>query len=1011
MRSLKQRKHKKNNSLKRYKKKRNNNKMVGGAPNKVIVDGIKEIIADINKKTKNDNLYTNLTNISKYMTRFDKIIDDNTGDKAKKGLFGRTLEEPKIKDYEVILYDFITELKKKFIDDKNIYLSILQIKMEVLKNMISDNAKRTDYGLLKDVIRWAKNLGLGIGENPDFKLKFGFNQKNDKGIYITSYIDIWGKKILSEDFISQMLSTFGLSESFYKMVIGVKLDIEKFNNFKDMKPEDKLKKIENENNERLSALRIDLTKKNTSQEEIDKQIKNLEEEIKKGKTNQLKKIEEEIKKEAETSIANYIYESEKILFDKANSRTNTAVLQDEIEKLKQEQEADKLKALEYEKKVEDIKKEKNDVTYVFGNAEKEHKEQIANLIQQQESEKIKLKNITEESLRIEDKNREILSELEEEKNKLKSSEKSDQDCQRISDFMKKYIAKTRIQNEEREENKNKLIEEIDLLQKNNTEIQELFDGINQTNNQEIYELKKENETIKKENETIKKENETIKKENETIKKENETKGQISINDQNFIKHMCTKEKEQLKERLTQEKQGLEELLTQEKQRVEILKTEEEKKTKEIESIKQNIGQLWDDIKKKCVKENSTCELSEWNNEGFNEKTIIELNEKINNLFQSNETKFQKLETESEGKLTAAATYITELNTKKDTLTKGHTTEISKKNEETKELNNQITELIQERDSLKTDLLSALLKDPNKIEVSLDKKRFYEDICKNIKNIIINAYFLDMLFDKQLESNPKLKGGGYTDGDELEVEKERSNMSPAEAERHKNIKEMKKTIRDSRDNLNNFLQELVKKLNINNPEIMAGLENIDGFAKIAIETNMATYLTASIFFMVGGYKEVNDKEINDKGKKRGKTLKSLGLRNKKQTKSLRSNMMKGGLGPENPKELDNLITKVITDICQQMTLTKDLLRYVPDASIDTKLFEEGLLVFTTVYKQKNRSDNIEPITNFLVPYKEPEIKNMEIKGLLEEIQKYLDKNNKSRFQDNNIRIEEIDGGKK
>ena len=278
------------------------------------------------------------------------------------------------------------------------------------------------------------------------------------------------------------------------------------------------------------------------------------------------------------------------------------------------------------------------------------------------------------------------------------------------------------------------------------------------------------------------------------------------------------------------------------------------------------------------------------------------------------------------------------------------------NEKANNLTNDIKTITDERDAFERKITTDLLKRQNKIIVSLDEKPFYTDICKNIKNIIVNAYFMDMLFDKQLESKPETSD---SEGSEKGVQPSNT-LSPAEKERQDKIKEMKSMILEARGTLLDFLTELVKQLNL--PEdILTGVNPMDQLAKGALIGDMSSYLFAAQFFSVMA--------IGGKGKvKKGKTLKSLGLRKKKQSKSIRSIMtMKGGL--DSKADLDDLIKKVMANIFQQMGLTENLLSYIQDKQINMESFEQSLSSFTSVNKMINGSNKIEPITNFLVPYKE------------------------------------------
>lgn len=854
MRSLKQRKHKKNNSLRQYKKMKNkrnnkrNKKMIGGDNNSF---EIKDEIFD-NKTITNENntqlleKISDINKLKKIINQMNFINDDITFlQKYYKNAILFYKKNPNYNEENSWDPPFIRSSTNFNIDQLIQQLEdkrqMIETRIKLLEERENKIKEQTivDSEVINPIFQTMTNEGTPPIKIKDDQFDFDklFNKyKQDDNLEVfkeglkenQSLIDILNKREINIEEKQKLEKYYDNIDIFYTKTFEVEQGNDTF--FPENKKFDKDKTIKNLEENKKDITRflesVSLGSENTSIEVIDPITTNIGD---------------------------------------VGSKVNTDADSNEATGLKKA----------YDDKI------------------KENENKIQELLKIQESEKIRIKNITDTSSKIDSQNAKMVSELEEIQNALNSSIQNDNNCQNESNSLKISIENFKKQNREADNKQKELIQELQNLQTHNTEIQESYNKIN--------------------------------------------------------------------EEFIQKNTILETQLTETKQREQNLKSELDKRVKETIVLNADLNNTKKMVMQLEEKSKETTLKAEKEKDDLQRKT----EENINQI---------KSETDKERK----------------TLTETHTTAISKKNEENKELNNQITDLIEERDSLKTDLLSALLKDPTKIEVSLDKKQFYEDICKNIKNIIINAYFLDMLFDKQLESKPKLKGGGDGDG---EI---RSSMSSADEERYINIEEMKKNILSARDNLNNFLKNLVSKLSINNPKILSELQNIDGFAKTALQVNMATYLAASIFFMMGGDKGVNDKEVN-KGNKKGKTLKSLGLRNKKLTKSLRSIMMKGGLTPENSANLDNLITKVITDICQQMTLTKDLLRYVPVMSIDTNSFEQGLLIFTTVYKEKNRSDKIEPITNFLVPYKEPEIKNQDIAKLIEEINKYLNQKKENQAE--------------
>jgi hypothetical protein len=236
--------------------------------------------------------------------------------------------------------------------------------------------------------------------------------------------------------------------------------------------------------------------------------------------------------------------------------------------------------------------------------------------------------------------------------------------------------------------------------------------------------------------------------------------------------------------------------------------------------------------------------------------------------------------------------------------------------------------------------------------------------------------MDMMFDELLKVNSQPNTSSL-----LESKSKSTQLSPADQERQLKIIGMKSKIASARDFLYTFLQDLVKKLNIDS-EVLAGVQQIDDMTRTALASNMAAYLFAASFFpLIGG------KRNGNKGRK---TLKFLGLHNKKQNKSLRSINMTGGLTPQDKPKLEDLITKVIADICQQMLLTENLLKYIPNASIDMNSFNLSFQEFKTVYQEGNSSNKkeLEPVTNFLVPYKELPSENSDVQHFKSEIELFL-----------------------
>jgi hypothetical protein len=950
MRSVKHRKHKKNNSLKRYKKKRNNKRnknMIGGDNNSF---ELKDDVFDNKTITNDDNKkllqkFRDIDKLKKIISQRNFTYDDII--LLKKYYKNYYLFYIEKNDYDPeITWDspYIIRPKNNFnivkliqqLEDKK---KIIETRIKLLEENENKIQEQTmpDSEVINPIFQSITNEGkppLKIkNDQLDFdKLLNKYKEGNDLQVFkeglkeIQTLTDILNKREINTEEKQKLEKYYDNIDMFYTKTFEVDEGNDTF--FPENKKFDKDKTIKKLEEEKRNITRfletISLGSENTSIKVTNPSTTNIE-------TVGLNATADQEKQTENISIMNNEKSDKNLNEEVMNPIHNDNTLNNNV-----------LQEKSFTANIEDVNLIMNadadsDSDYTtllkktYDDQIKENENKIQELLKIQESEKIRIKNITDTSAKIDSQNAKMVSELEEIQNALNSSIQNDNNCQNESNSLKISIEKFKKQNIEADNKQKELIQELQKLQTHNTEIQESYNKIN--------------------------------------------------------------------EEFMQKNTILETQLTETKQREKILKSELDKRVKETIVIKQVIGQIWNNIQEKCIKESGTCEiLQKWNTTNSIVESLPKLKEQITRLLQKNENKILgmeeykkvaennilKAEKERVDLQRTTEESIKQIKSKTDkekqTLTESHNIENSKKNEETDELNKQIAELKDERDSLKTDLLSTLLKDPNKIEVSLDKQRFYEDICKNIKNIIINAYFLDMLFDKQLESKPKMRGGGDKDGLS-------SSLSPAEAERYKNIENMKNTILSARDNLNIFLQDLVTKLNIDNAEITSGLQNIDGFARAAVQLNMAAYLAASVFFMMGGYKELNKginyKGVNDKIKKGKKTLKSLGLRNKKLTKSLRS-VMKGG----NPEELNNLITKVITDICQQITLTKDLLKYIPDVYIDTNLIDGSLIVFTTIYKERNMSDKIESITNFLIPYKEPEIKNQDIAKLIEEINKYL-----------------------
>jgi hypothetical protein len=561
---------------------------------------------------------------------------------------------------------------------------------------------------------------------------------------------------------------------------------------------------------------------------------------------------------------------------------------------------------------------------------KENENEIDSLKKQKDSQEIRIKKITETSLKIDSQNAKIVTDLQNIQNELSSSIQDGNNCQIESNKLKLSIEKLTTQNLESETSKNELKREIEQLQKFNTEIQETQNAINES--------------------------------------------------------------------LSQEKIVLKTKLTEQIQTGEKFKSALDESVKKTIEIKKYISKIWNNIGQKCVELNGKCDfLQKWDDTNSPLNSLTLLNDNLNKIFDSTKTQIKMLKTEkmdSDKKIKEVSLEKEKIESERDqqikNLTETHDNAIQSHKEEKDELNEKannlttdIKNITEERDAFKTELLTNALNNQNKIVVTLDTTQFYTDVCKNIKNIIINAYFLDMLFDKQLESKPETP---LAEGSEKSVQPDNTLSQPEEA-RPNNTKRMKEMVLYARENLNLFLTDLVKQLGL--PEdILSDIQTIDKLAAGALGSNMASYLFAASFFSVMA--------MGGKGNsKRRKTLRSLGLHNKKQTKSLRSMTMKGGTDSDNNKaNLDNLITKVITDICQQMELTKNLLSYITDVQIEMESFELSLQKFIMVYKERNSSNKkeLEPITNFLVPYKESQSENSDINKFKNEIELFLRERN-------------------
>lgn len=416
------------------------------------------------------------------------------------------------------------------------------------------------------------------------------------------------------------------------------------------------------------------------------------------------------------------------------------------------------------------------------------------------------------------------------------------------------------------------------------------------------------------------------------------------------------------------------------------------KITELAESQQKIAELRDEILRIRKQNDKNTLLYDTELKNLNKK-IEELkndNNLLNTKITANEKKNDENQRESEEIINKTKS---EKELSLNQLTETHNKEIQSKTEEKEQLKTQITNLTtdiqnitKERDALQTEIMTNLLKTQNKIVVSLDKEPFYKDICKNIKNIIINAHFLDMLFDEILKSYPQPN-----------IQETKANqLSPADKERQLKIKGMKDKIATARDFLYTFLQDLVAKLNLDSG-VLIGVQPIDSASKTALGSNMAAYLFAASFFpLIGG-----------KSKGKGKTLKSLGLRNKKLTKSQRSMIMKGGIDSQDKPKLEDLITKVIADICQQMELTENLLKYIPNASLEMNAFNLSLIEFKTVYQERKGSNKmeIEPVTNFLVPYKESPSDNEYINQIKKDIEIFL-RERQEKMRQTDAKLNEI-----
>lgn len=286
-------------------------------------------------------------------------------------------------------------------------------------------------------------------------------------------------------------------------------------------------------------------------------------------------------------------------------------------------------------------------------------------------------------------------------------------------------------------------------------------------------------------------------------------------------------------------------------------------------------------------------------------------------------------------------------------------QIEESRKQIEESKQQITELTEKNETLTGELMKNEMKNYSNIVVYLDKTRFYTDICKNIKNIIINAYFLKMLFDKLF--------GDTSSENEKERKKEINTQ----------INEMKDILQIAIDRLITFVKNMSTTLNIDQ-SFGQSLENIDSIAKTSLQANMTSYLFAATFFATLG---------GGVGRK-SKTLRLNNKQNKSIGKKQNKKNMKGGEKQE--ESIKELITKVVSDICQQMVLNNNLLKYITDKEIDFNEFNEISQIFNTLKKTsftmvnktgKNLEPESEALTHFLVPYNNTKSDNTDVEKIM------------------------------
>ena len=604
-------------------------------------------------------------------------------------------------------------------------------------------------------------------------------------------------------------------------------------------------------------------------------------------------------------------------------------------------------------------------------ADSENDKRLKDIIEQETSEKRKSKEDEEESNK---KKIEYDNEIKEKDEKIAENEMKIKNLETNQALEKKEIDKITQEN-------------LNFSSENKQMVSELTQ-IKETLSQNEKEKEKLNTLIN----TLKAKNVEV----ETNQKELLTR-LIKIQTDNGKREEAQKE---INKTLKEEKVILETELKKEIQVKKNFKYNLDENVKETIQIKKNISEIWKNIEKKCVELNGKCDILEkWTNNKSPLESLTSLKNNLNKLFESTQTQIKQLK----GGKMEADKKIEDVLLERTKIASEHNKEIQSKTKEKDQLKNQIISLTtdietitKERDAFKTELMTNLLNNQDKIVVSLDKELFYKDICKNIKNIIINASFLDMLFDELLKAYPEPNSSPNTQ------EIKGKQMSPADKERQTKITGMKSKISSARDFLYTFLQDLVTKLNLDS-EVLTGVQPIDDTTRTALGSNMAAYLFAASFFpLIGGISN---------GKRNGKTLKSLGLHNKKQTKSLRtismSMIMKGGIDSQDKPKLEDLVTKVIADICQQMELTENLLKYISDASLEMNTFNLSLIEFKTVYQERKGSNKkeVESVTNFLVPYKESTSDNPDVQQIKNEIELFLRERQEKR-QQSDAKLEEV-----